>query len=163
MAEEIKNPQRNIPIALFGGISLLILLYLGANCAYHAVIPMEEMALPQNQEHVAELMVKQLLGPIGGSLMSIGVMVSVLGAINSNLLLGPRVYTPSRGVLDFSNVTAGHSYATALLLTLGLSLAHRASRWAGSREVHLLPFLIRPGPKTRRECGFWVTPSNGWA
>lgn len=91
VAEEIRDPQRNIPIALFGGIGLLILLYLGANFAYHAVIPMEEMALPKNQEHVAELMVERLLGPFGGSLMSVGVMVSTLGAINSNLLLGPRV------------------------------------------------------------------------
>ena len=91
VAEEIRNPQRNIPIALFGGIGLLILLYLSANVAYHAVVPMAEMAIPENQEHVAELMVKRLLGDWGGKLMSIGVMVSTLGAINSNLLLGPRV------------------------------------------------------------------------
>lgn len=91
VAEEIRNPQRNIPIALFGGIGLLILLYLGANIAYHAVVPMAEMAIPANQEHVAELMVKRLLGEWGGKLMSIGVMFSTLGAINSNLLLGPRV------------------------------------------------------------------------
>jgi basic amino acid/polyamine antiporter, APA family len=91
VAEEIRNPQRNIPIALFGGIGLLILLYLSANVAYHAVVPMAEMAIPENQEHVAELMVTRLLGDWGGKLMSIGVMVSTLGAINSNLLLGPRV------------------------------------------------------------------------
>lgn len=91
VAEEIRNPQRNIPIALFGGIGLLILLYLSANVAYHAVVPIAEMAIPKNQEHVAELMVTRLLGDWGGKLMSIGVMVSTLGAINSNLLLGPRV------------------------------------------------------------------------
>lgn len=91
VAEEIRNPQRNIPVALFGGIGLLILLYLGANLAYHAVIPISEMAIPLNQEHVAELMVTRLLGEWGGKLMAAGVMVSTLGAINSNLLLGPRV------------------------------------------------------------------------
>ena len=91
VAEEIRTPQRNIPIALFGGIGLLILLYLGANLAYHAVVPMSEMAVPKNQEHVAELMVTRLLGEWGGKLMATGVMVSTLGAINSNLLLGPRV------------------------------------------------------------------------
>ncbi|MDA1166151.1 MAG: amino acid permease [Planctomycetota bacterium] len=91
VAEEIRNPQRNIPIALFGGVGLLILLYLGANIAYHAVVPMSEMAVLKNQEHVAEIMVTRLLGDWGGKLMAIGVMVSTLGAINSNLLLGPRV------------------------------------------------------------------------
>ena len=91
VAEEIRNPQRNIPLALFGGIGLLILLYLGANLDYHAVVPISEMAVPANREHVAEIMVERLLGDRGGRLMSIGVMVSTLGAINSNLLLGPRV------------------------------------------------------------------------
>ena len=91
VAEEIRNPQRNIPIALFGGIGLLILLYLSANIAYHAVVPISDMVIPENQEHVAELMITRLLGEWAGKLMSIGVMVSTLGAINSNLLLGPRV------------------------------------------------------------------------
>jgi amino acid transporter len=91
VAEEIKEPQKNIPFALFGGIGVLIILYVGANIAYHAVIPMSEMAQPENQEHVAELMVGRLLGPIGGTIMAIGVMLSTLGAINSNMLIGPRV------------------------------------------------------------------------
>lgn len=91
IAEEIRDPQRNIPIALFGGIGLLILLYLSANIAYHAVVPISDMVIPENQEHVAELMITRLLGEWAGKLMSIGVMVSTLGAINSNLLLGPRV------------------------------------------------------------------------
>jgi len=91
VAEEIRNPQRNIPLALFGGIGLLALLYLSANLSYYAVIPMSVMAQPENQKHVAELMVSNLLGPIGGSLMSAGVMLSTLGAMNSNLLISPRV------------------------------------------------------------------------
>jgi len=91
VAEEIRNPTRNIPIALFGGIGILALLYLGATVAYHSVIPMEEMIVPENRQHVAELMVKRLLGPVGGTLMSVGIMLSTLGTINSNLLLYPRV------------------------------------------------------------------------
>ena len=91
VAEEIKEPSRNIPIALIGGIGVLIVLYVGANFAYHAVVPMQEMAQPENQEHVAEIMVDRLLGPIGGTIMSIGVMLSTLGAINSNMLIGPRI------------------------------------------------------------------------
>lgn len=91
VAEEIRNPTRNIPIALFGGIGILALLYLGATVAYHSVIPMAEMIVPENRQHVAELMVKRLLGPVGGTLMSLGIMLSTLGTINSNMLLYPRV------------------------------------------------------------------------
>jgi len=91
MAEEIRNPQRNIPLALFLGIGLLIVLYVSANIAYHGVVPMDEMAKPENQEHVAEITVSKLLGPLGLKFMSASVMLSVLGAINSNMLLGPRI------------------------------------------------------------------------
>ena len=91
IAEEVRNPARNIPLALFGGIGLLIVLYVSANIAYHGVLTVDEMAVEKNQEHVAEVMVNRLMGPIGLKLMSISVMLSVLGALNSNLLLGPRV------------------------------------------------------------------------
>ena len=128
VAEEIRNPQRNIPIALFGGIGLLILLYLSANLAYHAVVPMAEMAIPKNQEHVAELMVNRLLGDWGGKLMSIGVMVSTLGAINSNLLLGPRVpFAMGRDKVFFPILGEVHARfrtpAVAILVQGGLGVA----------------------------------------
>lgn len=128
VAEEIRNPQRNIPIALFGGIGLLILLYLSANLAYHAVVPMAEMAIPKNQEHVAELMVTRLLGDWGGKLMSIGVMVSTLGAINSNLLLGPRVpFAMGRDKVFFPILGEVHARfrtpAVAILVQGGLGVA----------------------------------------
>ena len=43
VAEEVKNPQRNIPLALLVGVLLLIALYCGVNVAYYLVIPREEM------------------------------------------------------------------------------------------------------------------------
>lgn len=91
VAEEIKDPQRNVPLALFIGIGILAFLYISANVAYHLVIPMPVMAEPDNQKHVATLTLKELLGPIGQTMMAVGIMVSTLGAINSNLLYGPRV------------------------------------------------------------------------
>lgn len=91
VAEEIKDPQRNVPLALFIGIGILAFLYISANVAYHLVIPMAVMAEPDNQKHVATLTLKALLGPIGQTMMAVGIMVSTLGAINSNLLYGPRV------------------------------------------------------------------------
>ncbi len=91
VAEEVKNPDRNIPLALIGGIGLLGLLYIGANTAYHAVVPIEVMIQPENREHVAEILVAQLFGPLGGTLMSLGIVLSTLGTINSNLLTSPRV------------------------------------------------------------------------
>lgn len=114
VAEEIKDPQTNVPKALFVGIGLLAFLYISANLAYHLVIPMETMALKtlapkDQQELVATLTLKELLGPIGQTLMSIGIMVSTFGAINSNLLYGPRVsFAMGRDRVFFPQLGAIH-------------------------------------------------------
>lgn len=96
VAEEVRDPGRNIPLALFGGIGILILLYVGANCAYHSVLTMPEMSA--SGETAAQTMIEKLLTPHGTSvarfgvaLMSAVIMCSVFGAINSNMLNGPRV------------------------------------------------------------------------
>ena len=91
VAEEVREPGRNIPRAVLIGVGILTTLYVSANIAYHLVVPMEEMVLEENRKKVAVLLFDRLLGPIGGTLMAVGVMVSTFGAINSNLLLGPRV------------------------------------------------------------------------
>ena len=91
VAEEVREPGRNIPRALLIGVGILTTLYVSANIAYHLVVPMEEMVLDENRKKVAVLLFDRLLGPVGGTLMAVGVMVSTFGAINSNLLLGPRV------------------------------------------------------------------------
>lgn len=89
VAEEVKNPQKTIPLALFGGVGILIVLYVSANVAYHGVLSMQEMA--DAGQHAAETMVSNLLGPLGAALMASVIMCSTFGGINSNLLLAPRV------------------------------------------------------------------------
>lgn len=91
ISEEVKNPGRNLPLALLGGIGLLGLLYMGATLAYHLVIPISEMATKENREHVAELLLTHSIGSWAGSMMSVGLVISTLGTINSNLLTSPRV------------------------------------------------------------------------
>lgn len=89
VAEEIREPQRNIPRALFAGVGILITLYLLANFAYHAVLPMDKMAAAG--KHASEEAVRQLLGGVGAILMGAVVMCSTFGTVNSNLLISPRV------------------------------------------------------------------------
>ncbi len=151
VAEEIRDPQRNIPIALFGGIGLLIALYIGANLAYHAVIPLNEMAQPANREHVAELMVNRLLGPLGGKLMSIGVMLSTLGAINSNLLLGPRVsFAMGRDQVFFSKLGDVHARFRTPALAIGIQAL------LGALLVVLSAVLVETVPYFREKSIFSI-------
>ncbi len=90
VAEEVRNPSRNIPLALIGGTLIVIFLYLGANLAYHLVLQPWEMALMKNTP-VATGFSFRLLGSIGVLLMSVAIMFSVFGALNGNLLVGPRL------------------------------------------------------------------------
>lgn len=89
LAEEVRRPQRNIPIALIAGVGILVLLYVGANVAYHGVLSMSEMKASGN--HAAEEMLRRLLGRAGMTSMSTVIMFSTFGAINSNLLYAPRI------------------------------------------------------------------------
>jgi amino acid transporter len=108
VAEEIRQPQRNIPLALLAGVGIIIFLYLGANLAYYLIIPQPEMARmkelsPKEQEvmsaeelentsnTVAIGFSRRLLGPIGAAAAAAAVMCSVFGALNGNLLVGPRL------------------------------------------------------------------------
>jgi amino acid transporter len=90
IAGEVRQPQRNIPLALIGGVGIIIFLYLGANVAYHLVIPQTEMKDLKNTTVATEFALR-LLGPIGAALASGAVMCSVFGALNGNLMVGPRL------------------------------------------------------------------------
>ncbi len=90
IAEEVKNPQRNIPLALLSGVLILIVLYLGVNLAYYLVIPSNEIAALKDRTVAGEFCFR-LLGSVGMIVASTAVMISVFGALNGNLLVGPRL------------------------------------------------------------------------
>jgi amino acid transporter len=90
VAEEVRRPQRNIPLALLGGVAIIIALYLGANLAYYLVLPWNEMAGLKSTPVVTVFSLR-LLGSIGAVAASAAVMCSVFGALNGNLLVGPRL------------------------------------------------------------------------
>lgn len=90
LAGEVKQPQRNIPIAFLGGVGCIVFLYLGANFAYHMVLSQEEMA-GLTTTTVATAFSIRLLGSVGALLASLAIMFSVFGALNGNLLVGPRL------------------------------------------------------------------------
>jgi APA family basic amino acid/polyamine antiporter len=91
VAGEVKEPQRNLPIALGGGMVLVMFLYLGENLAYCLAMSLKEMAdLPEGSIVAAEVG-GRLLGPMGEVFTLAAVMTSMFGAANGNLLAGARV------------------------------------------------------------------------
>jgi amino acid transporter len=88
---EIRNPQRNIPLGFVAGMLVVISVYALANVAYLAVVDLEEMKVVTLPGGVASEVAYRLYGPIGLTLISIGVVGSTLGAANANVLTGPRL------------------------------------------------------------------------
>lgn len=89
VVEEIREPQRNVPRALAWGIVLIMAIYVAATFAYHLVLPHERIAA--SQAPTAELFAA-LFNPDAARWVALGVMLSAFGAVNSNMLTGPRIY-----------------------------------------------------------------------
>jgi basic amino acid/polyamine antiporter, APA family len=89
VAGEIRNPNRNILLALAGGIAVVITVYLLANSAYLRVLSIPEIAA---STHVGADAAERVLGPIGGTLVSVIILLSIIGSLNGAVLTCPRVY-----------------------------------------------------------------------
>lgn len=89
VAEDIRNPMKNVPRAMAIGLGIVIVVYMGANLSYHAVLPMSHLA---QSETVAADVFQVMFGATGAKIAAIGVMISTFGATNSNMITGPRIY-----------------------------------------------------------------------
>jgi APA family basic amino acid/polyamine antiporter len=169
MAEEVREPDRNLPRALLGGIAVLVALYVGANVAYHAVLPMGELAAGGEQAtaHVAQ----RVLGPLGAAGLSAVILVSTFGAINSNMLLGPRVsFAMGRDGLFFrglGGVQATFRTPASAILAQGamaalLVLAAATSKWALAdvNVAHIEPAMWRTTVETLQRQSIFTLLTN---
>jgi basic amino acid/polyamine antiporter, APA family len=90
-AGEVKRPGWTIPRALIAGTGLTILLYLLANVAYLAVLPLASIQHAPS-DRVATAMLDHVFPGWGSVLMAVAIMISTFGCLNSLILAGPRVY-----------------------------------------------------------------------
>ena len=91
IAEEVHNPSRNVPLALIVGVIVLIVLYAGANLAYHLTLPSSEIMNLKPPHNTASVACERLLPNFGARLVQAMILVSVFGALNVNVMVGPRV------------------------------------------------------------------------
>lgn len=88
---EVRNPGRTLPRALLIGCGVVVTLYLLANLAYVATLPLAGIQnAPQNRVAVAAM--NAVLGPVGTIVMAIAIMISTFGCNNGLILAGARVY-----------------------------------------------------------------------
>ncbi|MBI4551736.1 MAG: amino acid permease [Candidatus Latescibacteria bacterium] len=122
VAEEIKNPRKFIPLSLLLGLSIATLIYLLVNTAYLSVLSNDGMA---RSDRVATDMMERIIGPVGGSLISLAVLISTFGTLNAQILTGPRVcYAMAKQRMFFQWVARVHpTYRTPSVATVIVAVA----------------------------------------
>ncbi len=104
IAGEMKNPKRNIGLSLFLGTLIVTIIYVSANLMYLNALPLNELALPQD-DRVAVAAANKIFPSFGTTLIAILIMVSTFGCNNGLILAGARVYyTMAKDGLFFKKV-----------------------------------------------------------
>ena len=111
IAGEIKNPQRNIGLALFLGTLIVTIIYVSTNIMYTAVLPLDEIA-SADKDRVAVAASNVIFGNVGTIIIALMIMVSTFGCNNGLILAGARVYyTMAKDGLFFKPAGELNKYA----------------------------------------------------
>ena len=102
LAGEVKNPGRNLPLALIGGGLVVMSLYLFVNLSYYHVLTPTEVADVSASSSVAAEVVRRLLGSVAVTLMAAAMMTSSFGALHASILATARIpYALAKDGLTF--------------------------------------------------------------
>ena len=91
MAEEIRDPGRNVPRSLLLGTVVVIAVYVLINVLYLFVIPIGELATLGGRS-ILDVVGDRLLGARAGDILAIVAIISLAAGINAWTFAGPRVY-----------------------------------------------------------------------
>jgi APA family basic amino acid/polyamine antiporter len=89
VAGEVRNPKRNLTLAVALGLGIVISIYVLVNVAYLRVLTVPEIA---GSDRVGALMAQRALGPLGASLVAFTVLASIAGSANGWTMTAPRIF-----------------------------------------------------------------------
>jgi APA family basic amino acid/polyamine antiporter len=123
VAAEVKEPKRNLPLALALGTGIVTLLYVLANLAYLKVLPLAGTTGAgsilgrgiqfADGDRVGTAVAEAIVGPSGAAIVAVAVMVSTFGCNNGLILAGARVYyAMAKDGLFFKSVGAVNRHNT---------------------------------------------------
>ena len=89
---EIKNPKRNVPIALISGLGICIVLYLLLNSAFMHVLPLADLANIGEHDIAALEVARAISGNAGGIAIALLIIICTFGTLNAVVITYPRLY-----------------------------------------------------------------------
>jgi basic amino acid/polyamine antiporter, APA family len=141
--DEVRDPGRDIPRSMIGGVLLVMAIYLALNVAFLRVVPIQEMA---GDPFVAATAAARLFGPNGDTVIRILMIISLIAAVNALQLMASRVpFALSRDRLlpgRFGNVNRGGTPVPALLLSAAVALAFIATNTFDTALALLAFFFV---------------------
>ncbi len=165
-AAEVKNPRRNLPLALALGTGTVILLYVLANVAYLNVLPLHgdkhattlmgrgiqyatddpELAAAQPEsapDRVGTAVMRQMFGATGAALMAVAILLSTFGCNNGLILSGARVYyAMARDGLFFKSAGKLHPTYKTPAVSLAVQAAWTCALCLSGTYNQLLDYIV---------------------
>jgi APA family basic amino acid/polyamine antiporter len=152
-AGEVKNPSRNLPLALAMGTGVVIALYIACNFIFLCVLPLNGMPngatiLERGIKYAAEdrvgtAVMTQMFGAIGGSLMAAAILISSFGCNNGLILSGARVYyAMAKDGLFFRNVAKLHPKYKTPAVSLMVQMVWACLLCVSGSYGQLLDYII---------------------
>jgi APA family basic amino acid/polyamine antiporter len=179
MAEEVREPGRNLPLALAMGTGAVIVIYLMINVLYLYVLPIGELA--QVKGSLLDVVAERLLGGRAGDIMGVVSIISLAAGINAWTFAGPRVYfamardgvflpaaarVHPKYATPAVSIVAQAAWATVLVLTgsldaLGNYVGFAITLFAGIAvgAVFVLRAREPNAPRPFKAIGYPVTPA----
>ncbi|MGB2671716.1 MAG: amino acid permease [Candidatus Acidiferrum sp.] len=106
VGSEVQNPQRNFPRAMFGGVTFVAAIYFLFSAACLKVLPFSSVA---SSPHIASDVVQHVAGPAAAAWITIAMIISALGTMNSSVLSGARpAYAMARDGIFFKIADGVH-------------------------------------------------------
>jgi len=88
IAGEMKNPSKDLPKAIVGGLVIVMAIYVSINAAYLYVLPASKLAVSATP--AADVAIK-IFGVMGGKIIISGILISIFGTLNGYIFTVPRV------------------------------------------------------------------------
>src|SRR5688572_9668090 len=120
MAGEVKDPQRNLPLALIASMLIIIVLYVIVNVSYYYVMtPTDVASVDANASSVAAESIRRVMGPLAVTLMAAVMMLSSWGSLQTSILGTARIpYAMARDGVFFQSLARVSKGASVPVISL---------------------------------------------
>jgi APA family basic amino acid/polyamine antiporter len=178
VAGEVRDPQKNLLRSLVLGMAAVAILYVSANVAYLKVMTVAQIAA---SDRVGADLATRTLGPIGGTFVSLTVLLSIVGAVNGCILTAARIpFAQARDGLFFARfgevhprfqtpgfaILCGGIWTAILVLTGSYETLYSYSILAAwifyTMSVAAVFVLRRKLPDAPRPYRMWGYPGTLW-